>query len=457
MDGYFSRRRGAFKAYLTVQANPSATVTASSDRATYSGTADATTGLVTLEIKKKGVYSLATTNNANSNAEDNTATVNIDKTGGRYNGQMVKINVPDSLTVANYSSNALTAYWGKPSTNWSGVNLRRNTSSAPTNRNAGTSIYSGVGNADIVVNSSTKVNGYTNTSLTADTTYYFSIFSYLNINGITYYSTTYRTGNATAANYVNKVVELKSTQTWNVPTGWRSIQIFGVGGGGGGAGGANSARGGGGGGYTKTSSSISVTPGKGYSVEIGNGGRGGLADGTVYTSGTHAGASGNKTRLLDGSTVLFEVSGGSGGKHGLTPNGSSGKSGGDGGSGGGAQGRYQSDSSLISNGAAGGSNGTDGGSRQAYRDGRMWDGGTGQGSTTRAWGSSSGTLFAGGGGGGGWNMSGGAGGDGGGGSGGTGRTGYNGTANTGGGGGGGGDSYAGGSGGSGIMLIKCVA
>ena len=146
---------------------------------------------------------------------------------------MVKITVPTTLSVANYSSNALTAYWARPTANWSGVNLRRNTGSAPANRDAGTSVYSGVGNMGIVVNASTNVNGYTNTGLTASTTYYYSIFSYLNINGTTYWSTTYRTGAATAINYVGLITTITGAQNWSIPAGWRSIQVFCVGGGGG--------------------------------------------------------------------------------------------------------------------------------------------------------------------------------------------------------------------------------
>ena len=454
MDGYFSRRRGSFKAYLTIQANPSATITATGSRATYSGVANSSTGLVTLEIKKKGSYTLTTSNNANSNAEGNVTTVNVAKTGVRYTGQIVKINVPDSLGVANYSSNALTAYWGRPSTNWSGVNLRRNTGSAPANRSTGTSVYSGTGNTGIVVNSSSSVNGYTNTGLTANTKYYYSIFSYFNINGVSYWSTTYRTGSATAANYVGSSVTITSTRNWSVPAGWRTIQIFGVGGGGGGAGGSYVARGGGGGGYTKTSGNIGVTPGTSYAITIGAGGRGGLADGTGNDSATHAGATGGTTTFSN----LFSVSGGGGGRHNMTTGG--GQSGGSGGSGGGAQGFYSSgsSSSLNSSGAAGGSNGGAGGNRQCKGDGTSWTGGSGQGTTTRAWGSSSGTLYAGGGGGGGRNgYGGGSGGSGGGGAGSGSGSGGNGSANTGGGGGGGYDTNAGGSGGSGIMLIKCVA
>lgn len=451
MDGYFSRRRGSFKAYLTVQANPGAKITAANDRATYSGTTNSL-GVISFEIKKKGTYTLTTNNTAGTDAENNTATVNVNKSGQTFSGQMVKIAIPAALYVGNYSSNVLTPYWGKPSANWTGVNLRRGNTSAPATRSEGTSLYSGAGSA-ITLSSSSTVNGYNNTGLTANSTYFYTIFSYLTIGSITFWAVTRRTASGTARNYVGTVETIYSTKNWSVPTGWRKIQIFGVGGGGGGAGGHTSARGGGGGGYTKTSGTIDVVPGTTYAAEVGLGGRGGLADGTVYTSATHGGATGGTTKL--GS--IFSVSGGYGGWYAKTPNGSSGQSGGSGGSGGGAQGRWQSDSSLISNGAKGGSDGTAGGSVQSYRDGRMWDGGPGQGSTTREFGSTSGTLYAGGGGGGGWNMSGGAGGSGGGGNGGSTGTGSNGTANTGGGGGGGGSSYAGGSGGSGILKIKCVA
>lgn len=440
MDGYFSRRRGSFKAYLTIQANPSATITATGGRATYSGVADHGTGLVMLEIKKKGVYTLTTSNNANTNAEGNNSTINIDKTGGRYNAQLVKINVPDSLGVANYSSNAITAYWARPTTNWSGVNLRRNTGSAPSNREAGASVYSGVGNMNIIVNASTSVNGYTNTGLTASTTYYYSIFSYLNINNLTYWSTTYRTGVATATNYVGLSTTITSTRSWSIPAGWRSIQVFCVGGGGGGH------RGGGGGGYTRTSGSISVVPGTAYALTIGaggsaNGGRGGT---TSFSN-------------------LVSAAGGYGGGIAYANNG------GAGGSGGGAMGIYRG-GAYDCDGSAGASDGAKAKDNVYYTGAAQAHtiyGGAGQGSTTRAWGSSSGALYAGGGGGGSSNRNynGGAGGSGGGGRGSSSYTisGTAGTANTGGGGGGGAydggaeASSNGGNGGSGIMIIKCVA
>lgn len=437
MDGYFSRRRGSFKAYLTVQANPGNVVTVTGSRITYTGTADSTTGIATFEVKKKDTYTITTNSGANSNAEGNTPTININKTGSRYTAQMVKITVPTTLSVANYSSNALTAYWARPTANWSGVNLRRNTGSAPANRDAGTSVYSGVGNMGIVVNASTNVNGYTNTGLTASTTYYYSIFSYLNINGTAYWSTTYRTGAATATNYVGLSATITSTRNWSIPAGWRSIQVFCVGGGGGGN------RGGGGGGYTKTSGAFSVVPGTSYALTIGaggtaNGGRGGT---TAFAS-------------------IVSAAGGYGG---------GGNDGGAGGSGGGARGIYRG-GAYDCDGSAGASDGAKARDNTYYTgaaQAHTYYGGNGQGSTTRAWGSSSGALYAGGGGGGSSNRNynGGAGGAGGGGRGSSSYTisGTAGTNNTGGGGGGGaydGSAEAtssGGAGGSGIMLIKCVA
>lgn len=451
MDGFFSRRRGSFKATLTVQANPSATITATSSRAVYTGTANATTGLVSFEIKKKASYTITTNNTGAYDAENNVTTVNVNKSGQTYTAQIIKINVPSSLSVGNYSSNALTAYFTRPSSNWTGVNLRRNTGSAPTNRTAGTSVYTGNGNTGIVLNNSSTVTGYTNTGLTANTTYYYSIFSYLTINGTNYWTTTYKSASGTAANYVGTVSTISSTQSWSVPTGWRTIQIFAVGGGGGGGYGGNTA-GGGGGGYAGTSGNINVTPGTSYTATIGGGGSAG-------TSSSNAGGTGGTTSL--GS--LFSKGGGQGAQfYQANERGYVGyHSGGNGGSGGGAKPVTSDGSSYQDGGANGGSDGGHGGNSQYNNTPRYYIGGTGQGSTTKAWGN--GTLYAGGGGGGGHTASHGpgSGGSGGGGTGAySGAAGSNGSANTGGGGGGGwcgSTKTNGGKGGSGIMLIKCVA
>lgn len=456
-EGYFTRRRGAFKAVLTVQANPSATITATSPRATYSGTANATTGLVSFEIKRKGTYTITTNNGGAYDAENNVTSVNVSNHGQAFTGQLIKINIPSSLSVGNYSSNALTAYFTRPSANWSGVNLRRNTGSAPTTRSAGTSVYTGNGNTGIVLNSTSTVTGYTNTGLTASTTYYYSIFSYLTINGVNYYTTAYKSASGTAAYYIGTILTKYATESWSVPTGWRTVQVFGVGGGGGGAGsGTTLSHGGGGGGYTKISSNISVTPSETLGVTIGAGGSGGS---------NGAGGNGGQTKLTRGTTALFYADGGQGGRPDVHV-GVNQQSGGNGGSGGGVSAFFDSRyTSYAHNAVAGGSNGSTPASGSSGLN-STWTSGTGQGTTTKAWGS--GTLYAGGGGGGGQyaysygTKLGAAGGSGGGGAGSSSdsQAGVSGTANTGGGGGGGFDGMTntnGGSGGSGIMLIKCVA
>lgn len=187
------------------------------------------------------------------------------------------------------------------------------------------------------------------------------------------------------------------------------IDVFCVGGGGNGG---NSCGAGGGGGYTKTSSFVPVKN-TGYTITIG-------------------GARGNTSAF--NTTAEAGKNGGS----------NSGK-GGDGGSGGGA-GRYW---------AYGNNGGSDGSDGIKSSDNSESLPGHGQGTTTREFGETSGTLYSGGGGGGGENNA--RGGDGGGGNGGkgSGGSGYAGVANTGGGGGGGGsDGGTGGSGGSGIVVIR---
>lgn len=197
-----------------------------------------------------------------------------------------------------------------------------------------------------------------------------------------------------------------------------TIDAFLVGGGGGG-----NIYAGGGGGYTKTVKTIELTPKYGYTIVVGSGGTG-INDSDQANTG--------------GITSAFNE----------TANGGSGAvdyDGGAGGSGGGAAG-------YRGNGAKGGEDGGSGGSTT------LGSGGTGQGTTTREFGESTGALYSGGGGGGAYSeYSGGAGGQGGGGDGGAyGYPGSNGETNTGGGGGSGsynGPKY-GGTGGSGIVIIR---
>ena len=173
--------------------------------------------------------------------------------------------------------------------------------------------------------------------------------------------------------------------------------------GGGGNGAASSSGGGGGGGYVENMFDVPIELNKAYPIVIG----GSVGDTTGFGCTAKAG----KTAL--------------------------GSNGGDGGSGGGAGGNYSSNVA----GGAGGFNGFDGKPTRNYK------GGTGQHTSTRAFGT--GRLLAGGGGGNGYPM--GSGGPGGGGSSGGDSMGTNGTANTGGGGGAGSSA---GLGGSGIIILR---
>jgi len=307
-----------------------------------------------------------------------------------------------SFNVAQYSNLTLIASWAKPSKGpWSGVRVICKQGSYPTNVNDGTLFYEGSGT------SATK-------SLAAGT-WYFRAWNYIATNTGRMYGS-----------YVDKTVtnnQIKGQQvftssgTFVVPNGVYKVDVFCVGGGGHGRNGQSGGSGynpagGGGGGYTNTGS-YSVSPGQSFSVVIGAGGAGGAS----YTGG---------------STAVGSLLSSAGGKYTGAANG------GDGGSGGGEPG--------FDKGADGGSDGSKGGG---------YYGGAGQGRTTRAFGESSGTLYAGGGGGGSSYGTHGRGGAGGGGNGGGGG----GSANTGGGGGGGKGansamSSEGGNGGSGIAIIR---
>lgn len=206
------------------------------------------------------------------------------------------------------------------------------------------------------------------------------------------------------------------------------IDVFCVGGGGCGylSGGA--------GGRTTTSRGVGVSAGTNYTITVGAGG----ISTYDYASGSNPSSNG----ASGGTTSAFGVSanGGGGGSDGY---------GGSGGSGGGAWVNSDDHSAVPGN---GGSDGSDGG--HASHSGHYHQPGAGQGYTTREFGESGGTLYAGGGGGG--NYDGdygyGYGGAGGGGNGFPG--GSAGVTNTGGGGGGGWGKGHGYDGGSGIVVIR---
>lgn len=355
-----------------------------------------------------------------------------------------------SFSAAPYSTNQITFTWKNPAKGaFSGVIIVGKTGSYPTSISDGTRWYKGSGNNTTANGTSTQLVG----GFTQGTTYYFRAFAYAVKDGEEWIGESLT---ATATTKPKGTKTFTSSGTFTVPTGVSSIDVFLVGGGGGGASGTTGTTstyvggGGGGAGKTLTVLDLACSAGDTFTVVIGAGGSGGSAGGSN-------GGSGNSTTF--GSYSAAGGSYGAGYKTGY---------GGSGGSGGGAGG-YR----VGYPGGAGGSNGGSG--TDTYGSD---DYGVGQGTTTRAFGESSNTLYAGGGGGGGKGTSysaytsGGAGGSGGGGAGGSGggensdnyvwpTAGSAGTANTGGGGGGGGKfchvstvTPSGGAGGSGICIVR---
>lgn len=273
-------------------------------------------------------------------------------------------------------------------------------------------------------------NGTSATKSLAAGTWYFRAWNYMTTNIGRMYG---GYGQTTCANNQIKGQQtFTSSGTFTVPSNVRSIDIFCVGGGGGGQNNPSSEWGGGGGsgGYTSTRKSYSVSPGQTFSVTIGAGG----------------------DKEKDGNTTSFgTVLSANGGKKGT------GNPGSNGGSGGGHAG--WGTNSYYFPGGSGGSNGSNGSNDKSSNGTETYYGGTGQGTTTRSFGESSGSLYSGGGGGGGTGKNAGSS-PGSGGSGGGGSAGSRGSANTGGGGGGGGRispmqmnvSAAGG--GSGICIVR---
>lgn len=167
--------------------------------------------------------------------------------------------------------------------------------------------------------------------------------------------------------------------TFTVPKGVKSVDLFLVGGGG--KGGTwsqlfiegqdtqNWGGNGGGGGYTKTVKGVTVTPGNSYSIVVGDGCQS-WAYNVTYTGGKSSG-------------LGYSTNGGYAGNSGK------------GGSGGG-KGGYLS-SVYLTHGGNGGYNGSNGYGNGENSSSTTANGPSGQGTTTRAFGESSGTLYAGGG------------------------------------------------------------
>ena len=185
--------------------------------------------------------------------------------------------------------------------------------------------------------------------------------------------------------YLNLFYE--SSSTFTVPKGVKKIDVFCVGGGGGSGYNDDSDRpylssGGAGGGYTSTVLDVDVSEGQELSVVVGSGG---IAGYFYNWYGDHY--MGSVSPTAGGASSVGDVCSANGG------NSSKNYSGGDGGSGGGVSFNTSTSASFIYvYGTAGGIDGSDGGSFSF--GGVTNNGGTGQGTTTRYFGESNGTLYS---------------------------------------------------------------
>lgn len=275
-----------------------------------------------------------------------------------------------SFSCAAYSGRRVLAKWqnpkaanGKP---YSGVYIRYSASGYP-GKTGGTQVYKGAGNNTVSEGQSQAYLDLPN----LNTAYYLSIYPYVTCSAG---EMTGDVRNATVKTSGLLNVTIKGTQTYIIPAGFKTMDIFCVGGGGGGgssrAAWENGGGSGGGGGYTATKLKQSVSSGQTLAITVGAGGTGAAINSTAR------GGTGGVTSV--GS--ILSASGGEGGGFSL--------SGGRGGSGGG--GASYNAYGDNRKGANGGSNGGDGAASSMA-------GGKGQGTTTRAFGESSGTLYAGGG------------------------------------------------------------
>lgn len=395
---------------------------------------------------KKGYHSQAFNVTANNLASQTSGTASAWQilsgqtawvNGNKLTGTM-SVGSILSFSAAAYSTTQILLQWQNPyaasGRPFSGVFINYSTDGYP--GYGGTRIYTGYGN-------NATPGGWSQVIVTMPamgTNYYFSATAYASGSPSDMWGNTL---NAVAATTARGQQAFTSSTIFTIPEGIRNIDIFCVGGGGGGGAGDKiapaNAGGGGGAGYTTYQKAIPVAPGQQINIVVGAGGEGGKP------SIGNFGKDGGLSKVIINGQDYCIANGGSGAFG----------SGGKGGSGGGGAGRATGGASNPGgNGGSDGSNGFVG----------YFPPGLGQGTTTKAFGEWSNTLYAGGGGGGGngqtdntWRGFGGAGG-GGNGADVMGNSGSNGTAGTGGGGGGGyqygahpGNGY---DGGSGICLIR---
>lgn len=355
--GYRVNGNAQFKAYISVQANASTSMTLKLGNNTVDTATTDTNGVCAFTVKKKGIYTLVNPHGLSIN-------VTVERSGQTYDALAVYVTPPTNLTVFGYKTGTTGVYWAdeKAGNTCSGSLVRMSTSGYPQSYSEGESAYAmGATRTKINKTVTESGNGFTK-SISSGVTQYYSRFNYLLVNGNYYYSAAHSDGSYTYKTYSGSA-SYSASGTFTVPEGIRSLSVFCVGGGGGGAGasgytgsGSGYSGGGGGGGGYASSGSFNVTPGQNISFTVGAGGA--------------AGDNGRETsRGGDGGQTNFSSVSANGGGGGYfngalqyNDGGAGGNSGGRGGKGGGSFGR-----------------GSDGGSNNVSHGGVYYSGGGGGG------------------------------------------------------------------------------
>lgn len=325
-----------------------------------------------------GQSALGVTGTATSDA---TATANYIYTGktAYKNGQKITgtmtVNSILSFDYAAYSTTQIIVKWQNPSKGpFSGVVICAKTGGYPTSPNDNRK-YTGYGdNKNASAWSNAIISG-----LTPGTTYYFAIWWYATCSAGDMFSSSAKLFTCSTTAHGRKT--FTSSGTWTVPAGVTSINIHCTGGGASGASGYNPASykeyeeggHGGGGGYTSYKKNISVSQGQQLSIIVGNGG--------VAIANKYVPVSGGTSSVSLNNNILVSANGGGAKVSGT----------GCGGSGGGRGAGYRYSTKNAGKGGTNGANGEHASSSQFL----------GQGTSTREFGETNGTLYSGGGGGGG--------------------------------------------------------